>query len=125
MTLVIPEVKPEEVRLLDLIKEPPQGALLSWGQLELALKKDSPLYLFVLNTADDNPVLQFKHPSLTVQMNGDTLNYKPTHETLAQRKFFNRAFLPTFFIFDNYFHAMAFEAKLKPLGYQVEYRKFE
>ena len=56
-------------------------------------------------------------------MTNDCLHYS-TRGTLCHRKFFNRSFLPTFFVFSNYLHAYAFEQKLTKAGYAVQKKKF-
>lgn len=80
--------------------------------------------MFILNAAGDNSVLQFKDPAAFLDVVRDTILYEPTKERLARQKFFNRAFLPTFFVFDNYMHVLGFEQRLKLVGYTVHYRKF-
>jgi hypothetical protein len=112
--------------IVDLIKELPPGAVKTWGHVEhLAHSSTEPIYLFVINIAGNNPVLQFKHPKQHLNVTPQAMMYNVTNETVAQSKFFNRSFLPTFFVFDNYMHCLGLEMKLKPAGYAVQYRKFE
>jgi hypothetical protein len=125
--LHVPEPKSKpEMQVLELIKELPAGALKSWGQLEWLCKSSKePLYLFILNIAGDNPVLQFKEPVAHLKVVQEALFYNVTNERVAEKKFFNRDFLPTFYVFDNYMHVLGFEARLKAVGFVVHYKKFE
>ena len=124
MALILPEVS--NAIISAIIKELPAGAVKTWGQVEwLSHSSEQPIYLFIINIAGDNPVLQFKHPKQHLNVTPQAMMYNVTHETVVQAKFFNRTFLPTFFIFDNYMHVLALEMKLKPAGYAVQYRKFE
>jgi hypothetical protein len=124
--MILPEEKTkQDLMVADLIKELPPGAAKTWGQVEwLCHSSEQPIYLFIINIAGDNPVLQFKHPK-KLKVTPEAMMYNVTNETVAQFKFFNRSFLPTFFIFDNYMHVLGLEMKLKPAGYAVQYRKFE
>lgn len=122
--LILPEVS--NAIISGIIKELPAGAVKTWGQVEwLSKSSEQPIYLFIINIAGDNPVLQFKHPKKHLNVTPQAMVYNVTNETVAQAKFFNRSFLPTFFIFDNYMHVLALEMKLKPARYAVQYRKFE
>ena len=124
--IIKPEQNEEQMKLADLIKELPPGAIQTWGQLEHTTQSSTtPVYLFILNIAADNPMLQFKHPKLHLQVLPDALFYSVTNERVAQQKFFNRNFLPTFFVFDNYMHVLGFENRLKAVGYTVQKRQFE
>lgn len=125
--MILPEEKTKrDILAADLIKELPPGTVKTWGQVEwLIHSTEQPIYLFIVNIAGDNPVLQFKHPKLHLNVTSNSLYYKVTNETVAQQKFFNRAFLPAFFVFDNYMHVLGFEMRLKPAGYTVQYKKFE
>ncbi len=124
MALILPEVSGAIIS--GIIKELPAGAVKTWGQVEwLSHSSEQPIYLFIINIAGDNPVLQFKHPKQHLNVTPQAMMYNVTNETVAQAKFFNRSFLPTFFIFDNYMHALGLEMKLKPAGYAVQWKKFE
>ena len=124
-TMIIQVPVPELV-IAAIIKELPTGAVQTWEGLELLITgSDKPIYLFVVETIGTNPMLQFKHPKLNITMTGDILHYTLSRETICHRKFFNRNFLPTFFVFSNYLHAYAFEQKLTKAGYQVQIKKFE
>ena len=124
MTLILPEASGAIISAI--IKELPAGAVQTWGQVEwLCKSSEQPIYLFIINIAGDNPVLQFKHPKQHLNVTPQAMMYNVSNETVAQAKFFNRSFLPTFFIFDNCMHALALEMKLKPAGYAVQWKKFE
>ena len=69
-------------------------------------------------------LLQFKSPKEYISWHKGSLLYS-TGETICQKQFFNRSFLPTFFVFDNYMHAWAFEQKLGRVGYEVQKQKFK
>jgi hypothetical protein len=118
-------IQPERALIADVLKELPVGAVQTWGQVELLIKNsDNPIYLFVIEIQGNNPMLQFKQPKITLKMSGETLMYH-TGETVAIKKFFNRLFLPTFFVFDNYLHAYALEQRLAPAGHLVQKQKFK
>lgn len=124
MPLWIPPEEPPGT-ITAIIKELPIGAVQTWegvGLLVSAVEK--PIYLFVVEVQGKNPMLQFKEPKRFLTMSGDVLKYT-TGETVCHKKFFNRNFLPTFFVFDNYLHAYAFELKLKGVGYEVQKQKFK
>lgn len=114
------------MKLAALIKEPPPGAMKTWGQVEHLLKSSkSPLYLIILNVTGSNPVLQFRDPAAHLSVVQDAIFYERTKERVAQQKFFNRDFLPTFFVFDNYMHVLGYETRLKQANMAVHYEKFE
>jgi len=118
---------PEEAQrtITDVIKELPPGAVQTWeGVALLTSGSSSPIYLFVVEVQNRNPLLQFGTPKLHLTMHGDLIQYM-TGETVCHRKFFNRNFLPTFFIFDNYLHAYAFQQKLASVGHAVQTQKFK
>src|ERR1700685_992303 len=105
---------PEEASrtITDVIKVLPPGAVQTWEGVTLLVSSSTkPIYLFVVEVQNKNPLLQFSTPKLHLTMHGDLMQYH-TGETVCHKKFFNRSFLPTFFIFDNYLHAYAFQQKL-------------
>jgi hypothetical protein len=113
-----------EDKLQKLLAHVPEGAIKTWGQLEALTKlSDCPIYMLVIESPDNNPVLQFKH-STELKVMDDAVFYMTTRERLCQRDYLNKGCLPTYMIFDNYFHLKAFELKLKTVGYVVHYRKF-
>ena len=69
-------------------------------------------------------LLQFKSPKKYILWHKGFMLYS-TGKIICQKKFFNRSFLPTFFVFDNYLHAYAFELKLAKCGYAVQRQKFK
>jgi hypothetical protein len=108
-----------------VIKELPAGAVQTWEGVGLLVSGSThPIYLFVVEIDKKNTLLQFKDPKAFLTMRGDQLMYT-TGETVCHRKFHNRNFLPTFFVFDNYLHAWAFEQKLTRVGYNVQKQKFK
>lgn len=114
------------MRVVELLKEPPPGAVKTWGRVEHLLKSsNSPIYLFILNIDGSNPVLQFKNPAAHLKVVQDAIFYERTRERVAQQKYFNRDFLPSFFVFDNYMHVLGFETRLKQVGMMVHYEKYE
>lgn len=117
-------VVPERPKIADVIKELPQGAVQTWGGVELLIKGAKPIFLFVVEAEAHNPMLQFSVPKNNVKLTGEALMYF-TGETIAIKKFFNRDHTPTFFIFDNYMHAYAFEQKLSTVGHTVQKQKFQ
>ena len=102
--------------LSELLKELSTSAVKTWeGVTILVGSSEHPIYLFVVDVQSGNVLLQFKHPKSYLTMYGDILKYT-TGETVCHKKFFNRDFLPTFFVFDNYLHAWAFEQKLSKIS---------
>jgi hypothetical protein len=111
--------------ITDVIKALPPGAVQTWEDVTLLVNGSTkPIYLFVVEVQNRNQLLQFATPRLHLSMNGDMMTYH-TGETVCHKKFFNRDFLPTFFIFDNYLHAYAFQQKLGAVGYVVQTQKFK
>ena len=111
--------------IADLIKELPVGAVKTWEGVGLLISgSNSPIYIFVVEIQGKNPMLQFKEPKMHIMMYGDVMRYV-TGETICNKQYFNRSFLPTFFVFDNYLHAYAFEQKLAKAGYTVQKQKFK
>lgn len=119
---------PEKPLLADLLKSLPTGAVATWEGVGLLVAgTEKPIYLFVVNDpggSNTNPLIQFNHPKNSLQIRGEVLMYL-TGETVANKKFFNRTFLPTFFVFGNYLHAYAFEQKLANAGYAVRKEKYK
>ena len=111
--------------ITDVIRELPPGAVKTWEGVEILVNSVThPIYLFVVEVEDKNPLLQFATPKLYLTMYGDVIRYS-SGETVVHKKFFNRNFLPTFFIFDNYLHAYAFQRKLASVGHVVQTQKFK
>ena len=119
-------IKPKPETITPIIAELPIGAVATWEGVALLVSgTDKPIYLFVVAAAGANPMLQFKAPKRHLTLRGGDVLMYHTGERVAERKFFNRTFLPTFFIFDNYFHAYAFEQKIASVGYAVQKQKFQ
>jgi hypothetical protein len=113
-----------EDELRNLLARVPEGAVKTWEQFEALTKlSDRPIYMLVIESPDNNPVLQFKH-STNLKIMDDAVFYMTTRKRLCQRDYLNKNCRPTYRIFDNYFHLKAFELKLKAVGYVVHYRKF-
>lgn len=123
MNKIVEAALPSELH--HVLKTLPVGAVPTWDNLwELCEARTDPIYFVIVNQVGDTHMLQLKNPKAHVQCLHDGLLYSPTKERLAQVKFFNRDFVPTFFIFDNYMHYYAFKMKLKGIGYAVNEQKF-
>jgi hypothetical protein len=124
VTLWTPPEEPQDT-ITQVIRELPAGAVQTWEGVTLLVNSSTkPIYLFVVEIDKKNTLLQFKEPKNHLTMRGDQMLYS-TGETVCHRKFFNRSFLPTFFVFDNYLHAYAFEQKLVRVGWNVQKQKFK
>jgi hypothetical protein len=113
-----------EPTIRSLIAELPVGCLPWDAMKELHLSPKGPWYFFILENSGINKLLQIKEPKSSLQFIGDSIKYF-TGETLAAKKFFNRKFLPTYFVFDNYLHAYALEQRLLGIGWHVIREKFK
>jgi hypothetical protein len=122
VTALIPPEEPQDT-VTDVIKELPPGAIKTWEEVGMAVTSNKPIYLHVVLTVRST-ILQFRNPNALLTMHGDTLMCI-RDETVCKAKFFNRNFLPTFFVFDNYLHAYALERKLTRIGCKVETQKFK
>ena len=124
VTLWTPPEEPQDT-ITQVIRELPPGAVQTWEGVTLLVNSSTkPIYLFVVEIDKKNTLLQFKEPKNHLTIRGDQMMYT-TGETVCHRKFFNRSFLPTFFVFDNYLHAYAFEQKLVRVGWNVQKQKFK
>lgn len=118
---------PEDTQgtITQVIKELPMGAVQTWEGVALLVSgSQKPIYLFVIENQGKNPLLQFANPKDSLTLRGDVIQYT-TGETVCHKKFFNRNFVPTFFIFDNYLHAYAFQRKLAAVGHVVRVEKYK
>ena len=106
-----------------IIAAPPAGHLPSWDALKTAIIKKSPLYLFVLANEGKGNCIQIQDPT-TTGISCGVWTYG-TGEIIAVENFFNRDFLPTFFVFDNYMHAYALKQRLIGVGRNIQIEKFK
>ena len=108
-----------------IIKIVPVGAIKTWHDLsQMCGERTEPVYMLVINQIGDTHMLQIKNPKSHIKVLDGGLQHTPTNERLCLEKFFNRDFVPTFFIFDNYMHYYAMKMKLKGIGYGVEEQQF-
>lgn len=127
MSIITDTKDKDQLLIASIIRQLPVGAVATWKGVGLLVSGvEKPIYLSVLNnhSTNSNVLIQFNHPKKSLAMRGEVLMYL-TGETLANKKFFNRTFLPTFFVFDNYLHTYAFEQKLIGVGYTVTKQKFK